>query len=160
MIDRLIADCRNASYCLPILSSACLPPSIVRGITWLVALPDDGSPALFILWHYSCRDTRLMGLNIMFCFSCDDLADIIYPIDGRGEILITLPVYRLITLGFRAICTICFEISALRIPDLHYSIINRRRGIFIIRPHDLCYCTAAQLIISYAGEDDRYALLL
>ena len=99
MIDRLITDCRNASYCLPILSSACLPPSIVRGITWLVALP-DGSPALFIIWHYSCQDTRLMGLNIMFCFSHDDSAGIIYTIDGRGETLITLPVYRLITLGF------------------------------------------------------------
>ena len=67
-------------------------------------------PGIIVIWHYSCQDTRLMGLNIMFCFSHDDSADIIYPIVVRGEILITLPVYRLITLGFRAICTICFEL--------------------------------------------------
>ena len=73
----------------------------------------------------------------------------------RGDInyAACVPAYYAV---FCAICTICLELSASRIPD--YDIIEGEYSSFV--PMICAICTAAQLIISYAGEDDRYALLL
>ena len=73
LIDRLPNRHHNA----PILSSACLPPSIVRGITWLVALP-DGSPALLLFGIIHAKIPDWWVPNIMFCFARDVWADVAY----------------------------------------------------------------------------------